>query len=65
MAKTVPAESIVSVSEILALAGVTNRRVLIQWRNRDRHPFPKPIRTLACGELWDGRAVERWLTEYR
>jgi hypothetical protein len=58
-------EDVVSVAEILELAGVSNRRVLIQWRERERRPFPKPSRTLKCGELWDRRAVERWLAESR
>lgn len=65
MAKTVPIESLVGVSEILELAGITNRRVLREWRERDRHPFPAPIRDLACGEIWDRRQVARWLEQHR
>lgn len=58
-------EDVVSVAEILELAGVTNRRVLIQWREREQHPFPKPARALKCGELWDRQAVLRWLERHR
>ena len=58
-------EDVVSVAEILELAGVTNRRVLRQWREREKHPFPEPSRTLACGELWDRQAVQRWLERHR
>lgn len=65
MSKTVPVESIIGVGEILQLASVSNRRVLISWRNRPKYPFPQPIRALACGELWDRRAVEAWLRDHR
>lgn len=62
---TVKIEDIVGVGEILTLAGITNRRVLIAWRARKPHPFPKPIRQLAAGEVWDRRAVAAWLRDHR
>lgn len=63
--KTVAIEDIVGVGEILEIAGVTNRRVLISWRTRPQKPFPEPIRQLASGELWDRRAVCAWLRDCR
>lgn len=63
--RTLPVDEVIGVAEILQLAGVSNRRVLRDWRERVRDPFPVPVRTLACGELWDARAVTRWLSERR
>lgn len=64
--RLVPVSDIVGVSEILELAGGVTRHALLKWRSRARRPqFPKPIAELAAGELWDRRAVVRWLEEHR
>lgn len=39
------------------------RETLQRWRKTRR--FPKPIRELASGELWDRRAVKAWLNEQK
>lgn len=59
----IPPADILGNAEVRALAGGVTRHTLIAWRTR--HGFPEPIRTLEVGELWDRRAVKRWLRRYR
>lgn len=50
-------------AEVRKLAGGITRHTLIRWREREG--FPKPIRSLESGELWDRRHVQAWLRENR
>ena len=55
-------EDIIGPGEIRTMAGGVTRATLMKWRTRD--DFPKPIRELGIGPLWDRRAVQTWLTGY-
>jgi predicted DNA-binding transcriptional regulator AlpA len=58
--RTVLVRDIVSVNEILRLAGGVPRSTLKLWR--DKHAFPQPIRTVGRRtELWDAEEVRTWL----
>ena len=60
-ARIVPVHRIVDTSQIGVRAGV-KRKTVHAWR--ERHPsFPKPIRMLAVGPLWDWQDVSEWLQE--
>lgn len=61
--KTIAIDDILGVGDVLELAGITNRRVLITWRREKQ--FPEPFRTVASGELFDKQAVLRWLERHR
>lgn len=60
-ARTVEVRSIVGVAETLRLCGGITRATLLRWRKRPG--FPKPIRRLKSGELWDASEVRAWLAE--
>lgn len=52
---------LVGTSEIAALAGVS-RSAVTNWVSRDSS-FPQPVAVLACGQIWEKTAIDRWLTE--
>jgi hypothetical protein len=51
---------LVGLSEIATLAS-TSRSAVGNWVVRDP-TFPKPIADLACGQIWDKRDIESWLS---
>lgn len=71
--RTVEVRNIISVNEILKLAGrILNgdprqpvpRSTLQRWR--DRGAFPKPLKTVGRRtEIWDQVEVRAWLETYR
>lgn len=50
----------VGTSEIAELAS-TSRSAVSNWVTRDPS-FPKPIADLACGQIWDKKEIEAWLS---
>lgn len=40
------------------LGGISRQRAYQITRKRD---FPAPVAILACGKVWDGHQVERWI----
>lgn len=52
-------KQIVGNAEVREMAGGVTRHTLIRWRELEQ--FPRPIRTLEAGELWDAREVQQWL----
>jgi predicted DNA-binding transcriptional regulator AlpA len=67
-ARTVEVRNIISVHEILKLAGKPRQSVprstLQRWR--DRHEFPRPLKTVGRRtELWDVVEVRAWLEAWR
>jgi predicted DNA-binding transcriptional regulator AlpA len=67
-ARTVEVRNIVTVHEIVKLAGTARqpipRSTLQRWR--DRHGFPEPLKTVGRRtELWDVVEVREWLKAYR
>lgn len=54
--------TVVGVSEIAELLGVTSQRV--GQITRDYADFPPPIATLAAGRVWDLRAVKAWISKH-
>lgn len=48
--------------EVCELAGVT-RKTLKSWRERE--DFPKPVRSIMSGDLWDLAHVRAWLKARR
>lgn len=65
---SIPVKCIVSGPEVRAMAGGVTHRTLQLWRQglnlRGAGPFPEPIKTVGVGELWDARAVVKWLEEH-
>lgn len=61
--QTVPVADIIGNQEVRELCGGIERGLLIRWRKLEE--FPEPIRTLACGELWNRQDVMAWLQEKR
>lgn len=55
-------QSIVGVAEIASFAGVTKQAVT-NWRHR-YDDFPRPIKTLHSGPVWDREAIVRWVREH-
>lgn len=58
--RCIPIRDIVGNAEVRALCGNVTRHTLIRWRKE--LDFPKPIRKLTQGELWDRREVRGWYT---
>jgi hypothetical protein len=56
--RIVEVRNLVGVQEICHLAGGVPRSTLARWR---RGSFPKPIKKLRIGELWDLAQVRPWL----
>ena len=56
-------QQLVGISEIAEIAKVT-RQVVSNWRTRYEH-FPKPIKILQSGPVWDREAVESWIKTFK
>jgi chromosome partitioning protein len=56
-------KNLVGLSEIAELAMVS-RQVVSNWRQRYDH-FPKPIKTLQSGPVWDSEAVNEWVKNFK
>jgi chromosome partitioning protein len=54
---------LVGIAEIAALASVS-KQVVSNWRRRYDH-FPKPIKNLESGPVWNKEAVVAWISGYR
>jgi predicted DNA-binding transcriptional regulator AlpA len=52
---------LVGTSEIAELAS-TSRSAVSNWVTRDPS-FPKPIADLACGQIWDKKEIEAWISD--
>jgi hypothetical protein len=59
VARKVTVDDLVGATEIAARLGLTQSRVVHQWRQR-HVDFPAPIATLAMGMVWAWPDVERW-----
>lgn len=57
-----PANDLVGVSEIAAMAGVARNTA---WRWSNREGFPKPAASLSQGRVWRRGDVERWIAKRR
>lgn len=59
MASSFDVDDLVGTAEIAEFLGLASSSVVRDWRRR--HPdFPKPVRTLRMGSLWNWPAVEAW-----
>lgn len=56
--RTVEVRNLVGVHEICKLAGGVPRSTLARWR---RGTFPKPLKRLRMGEVWDLEQVRPWI----
>jgi len=56
-------QNLVGISEIAELAKVS-RQVVSNWRHRYEH-FPRPIKTLQSGPVWDLEAVHDWVKNFK
>ena len=56
-------QDILGNAEVRRICGNITRSTLIRWR--ELHGFPKPIRTLEAGELWNRHEVREWLKTSR
>lgn len=56
--RTVEVRNLAGVREVCKLAGGVPRSTLARWR---RGSFPKPVKTLSVGEVWDLAEVRAWL----
>ena len=55
--------NLVGISEIAEHAKVT-RQVVSNWQRRYDH-FPRPVKTLQSGPVWDREAVDRWVKTFK
>jgi len=56
------ADSVVGISEIARLLGVTPQRA--GQITRDHTDFPEPVAALAAGRVWDAEAVKAWIAAH-
>jgi chromosome partitioning protein len=54
---------LVGISEIAELARVS-RQVVSNWRQRYDH-FPRPVKTLHSGPVWDQEVVDSWIKSFK
>lgn len=59
--RRVAVRDILGVAETMRLCQATSRATLRRWRTRPDAPFPKPMKKLRSGELWDAAEVRAWL----
>ena len=57
----IEARNIAGVAEVLKECGGIPRSTLIRWRAKNE--FPRPVKTIKCGELWDLAEVRAWLEQ--
>src|SRR5713101_7972374 len=57
------AQDLVGISEIAGIAGVS-KQVVSNWRQR-YDDFPKPLRELQSGPVWDQEAVIAWIKAHK
>lgn len=55
--------NLAGISEIADLAKVS-RQVVNNWRQRYDH-FPRPVKTLQSGPVWDREVVEAWVKNFK
>ncbi len=55
--------NLVGISEIAELANAS-RQVVSNWRMRYDH-FPRPLKTLQSGPVWDREAVQAWVKSFK
>jgi chromosome partitioning protein len=58
-----PTNSLLGISEIADIAGVTKQAVS-NWRMRYDH-FPRPIQDLQSGPVWDREKIETWIKGFK
>lgn len=65
--RTVEVRHLVGVFEVCKLAGGIPRSTLQRWRQPGFHepPFPRPLKSLKSGDVFDASEVRAWLEEYR
>jgi hypothetical protein len=65
--RTVVVRDIVGVAETLRIIGTPSRATFARWRKGVGvvERFPRPIRKLKMGELWDAEEVRVWLARNR
>jgi prophage regulatory protein len=56
------ADSVVGISEIARLLGVTPQRA--GQITRDHADFPEPVAALAAGRVWEAEAVQAWIAAH-
>ena len=56
------ADSVVGISEIARLLGVTPQRA--GQITRDHADFPEPVAVLAAGRVWEAEAVKAWIAAH-
>jgi chromosome partitioning protein len=59
MGRRIDLDQLVGVTEIAARLGVASPHLVHDWRLRYAD-FPKPVKQLAMGLLWNWPDVERW-----
>jgi len=60
--KRISVDDIVGLAEIADLLGRTSKAM---WQLKQRHPdFPRPVRTLRCGPVWNAEEVQSWANEH-
>lgn len=58
----IPVKDLVGLYEVAEKAGVLPSAVM-NWRSRFRGEFPKPVKQLAMGPVWDWTDIHAWLKE--
>jgi predicted DNA-binding transcriptional regulator AlpA len=59
--RTIEARNIAGVAEVLKECGGIPRSTLIRWR--EKNEFPRPVKRLKSGEVWDLAEVREWLEQ--
>jgi predicted DNA-binding transcriptional regulator AlpA len=57
--RQIQVRNIAGVAEVLKACGGIPRSTLIRWRKQNA--FPRPVKRLKSGELWDLAQVREWL----